>query len=431
MDGNLESALKIRDMAKRHNRLFKESIPLIASENIMSPLAMEMLLTDFGFRYAEGLPHQRYYQGNEIVDEMEDYTIDLLRKLFRSKYADPRPVSGTVANMGIIYGLTKVGDKITVPDLSGGGHISAAKFGAVGMRGLDSSSYPYDEDTMSVDVDGARKLLLEKRPKVALFGQSVFMFPAPLKELQDTFQEVGCRVWYDGAHVIGLIAGGRFQDPLREGAEILSGSTHKTFPGPQHGMVMGECEEPVWKSVQKGLFPGVLSNHHLNTMASLAVTAAEMLEFGKKYASDTISNAKALAEELHALGFRVLGEKRGFTESHVLAVDVSGQGGGKHVAERLEKSGIILNKNLLPSDRGKKSQDPSGIRIGVQEVTRIGMGKSEMKEIASLIQRSVVRNESEEKIAAGARELKSRFDEVRYCFGKLKAYEYIEIMKSQ
>ncbi|MCL4332661.1 MAG: serine hydroxymethyltransferase, partial [Candidatus Thermoplasmatota archaeon] len=182
---------------------------------------------------------------------------------------------------------------------------------------------------------------------------------------------------------------------------------------------MGECEEPVWKSIQKGLFPGVLSNHHLNTMASLAVTAAEMLEFGEKYASDTISNAKALAEELHSLGFRVLGEKRGFTESHVLAVDVSGQGGGKHVAERLEKSGIILNKNLLPSDKGKKSQDPSGIRIGVQEVTRIGMGKSEMKEIASLIHRSVVRNESEEKITAGARELKSRFDEVRYCFGKL------------
>ncbi|MCL4332985.1 MAG: serine hydroxymethyltransferase [Candidatus Thermoplasmatota archaeon] len=426
----LNDALKIREMARRHNKLFKNSLPMIASENIMSPLAMEMLLTDFGFRYAEGLPHHRYYQGNEIVDEMEEYTVELLKKLFRSKYADPRPISGTVANMGIIYGLTRVGDPVTVPDLSGGGHISAARFGAVGMRGLDSTAYPYDEETMTVDPDGARKIILEKKPKLALFGQSVFMFPAPLRELQDTFQEVGCRVWYDGAHVIGLIAGGKFQDPLREGAEILSGSTHKTYPGPQHGMVMGECEEGVWKSVQKGLFPGVLSNHHLNTMAALAVTTAEMLEFGKSYASDVIDNARTLGEELNSLGFRVLGEKRGFTESHVLAVDVSDQGGGRFAAERLEKSGIIMNKNLLPRDKGKKSQDPSGIRIGTQELTRIGMGKGEMKEVAALIHDSLMGNESEESISSRVLELKSGFDEVRYCYGKLKAYEYIELLKS-
>ncbi|MCL4328247.1 MAG: serine hydroxymethyltransferase [Candidatus Thermoplasmatota archaeon] len=424
-----ESALKIRDMARRHNRLFGDSIPLIASENIMSPLAMEMLLTDFGSRYAEGLPHQRYYQGNQIVDEMEEYATELLRRLFGSRFADPRPISGTVANMGVIYGLTKVGDPITVPDLSGGGHISAAKFGAVGFRGLDASPYPFDPDTMSIDPDGARKLILEKKPKVALFGQSVFLFPAPLKELSDTFQEVGCRVWYDAAHVLGLIAGGKFQDPLREGAEIVSGSTHKTFPGPQHGVVLGQSDETVWKHVQRGLFPGVLSNHHLNTMAALAVTTAEEMEFGRKYASDIVDNAQALAEELHSLGFRVLGEKRGFTESHTIAADVSEMGGGKEVAEKLERCGIILNKNLLPGDQGKKSQDPSGIRIGVQEITRLGMGKSEMKEIASLIHRAITKNVTDREISESAAGLKRQFPEVRYCFGKLHAYEYPEFAK--
>ena len=429
MTTNLEKALKIREIAKEHNEYFKDSIPLIASENVMSPLALEMLLTDLGSRYAEGLPHHRYYQGNQFVDQIEDLAIEYANSLFKSKQADPRAISGTNANIAAIYGLTKPGDKITVPPLSGGGHISAAKFGAVGLRGLDSSDYPFDNDEMNLDVDAAIKLIREKKPKVCLFGQSVFLFPTPIKDLMDAIREVGAKVWYDGAHVLGLIAGGRFQDPLREGADIITASTHKTFPGPQHGIILGNTGDETWKSVQRGVFPGSLSNHHLNAMAALAVTLAEELEYGAVYASRIIENAKTLAQSLNEEGFKVLGEKKGFTESHTIVVDVRAQGGGKQSAELLEKCNIVLNKNLLPWDTSKNSQDPSGLRIGTQEVTRIGFGKSEMKEIAKIMSDLLIRHADPESIRSRAETLKSNFREIKYCFGKHEAYKYIEIIK--
>ena len=425
--GALEEALNLRELAVKHQDFFRKSIPLIASENIMSPLAMEMLITDLGFRYAEGLPHHRYYQGNIFVDQIEDKVMELANKLFRSTQSDPRPVSGTNANTSVIYGLLKPGDKIATPDLSGGGHISAAKFGAVGLRGLDIVTYPYDKETMTILPDEASKMIIREKPKVCLVGQSVFLFPAPLKELQVAFQEVGCRVWYDGAHVLGLIAGKQFQDPLREGAELITGSTHKTLPGPQHGIILGKTSEETWKSVQRGVFPGTLSNHHLNAMAALGVTLAEEIEFGEDYAKQIIRNSKILAGELSENGIKVLGESRGFTESHTLVADVRKQGGGRKVAEYLEKCGIVLNKNLLPWDDSKRSQDPSGIRIGTQEITRIGFKEKDVRELASIMVNAINNFPDPEKIQMEVKELKSRFTEIKFCFGKMKPYEYIRV----
>ena len=427
MEKFLKDAMEIREFAKKNNDLFKNSIPLIASENIMSPLAMEMLLTDFGHRYAEGLPHQRYYQGNYFVDEMEEKVTELGKKLFNAPQFDPRPVSGTNANMGVIFGLTKPMEKICAPDLSGGGHISAAKFGALGFRGLDIVNYPFDKETMTIDVDGARKVILENRPKLCLFGQSVFLFPAPIKELKDTFQEVGCKVWFDGAHVLGLIAGKKFQDPLREGADLITGSTHKTLPGPQHGAVVGNTDEKSWTRVQKGIFPGVLSNHHLNTMAALGVTLAEMLEFGESYASAIIENAKALAEELNTLGMDVFGERLGFTQSHTVVADVRKFGGGKDVAEKLEMNNVILNKNLIPVDHNKNSQNPSGIRMGSQELTRIGFNKDDMKWVAELMMKILTDKISVEKAKEEIAMVKSSHDRVKYCYGDAVPYKYINL----
>jgi glycine hydroxymethyltransferase len=428
-DEFLEDALFIRELAMKHNKFFEESIPLIASENIMSPMAMEMLLTDLGFRYAEGLPHKRYYQGNQFVDLIEDKVTDLGRALFNAKYVDPRPLSGTNSNMAVLYAFTKPGDTITTPALSGGGHISSAPFGAVGFRGLKTVNYPFDVDEMNIDVDGTIKVLKQVKPKLAWFGQSVFLFPTPLKELRDTLEEIGSTVVYDAAHVLGLIGGKQFQDPLREGAQIITGSTHKTLPGPQHGIIIGETEEEKWKKVQRGVFPGTLSNHHLNAMAALGVTLAEHLDFGEEYAKQIIRNAQTLGSELSKYGFKVLGEKNGFTKSHTLAIDVSKNGGGKEVAEKLESCNIILNKNLLPYDDNKKSMNPSGIRIGTQEVTRIGFKESDIKYLAELISDIIIKKKDPEAMSEKVRDFKSEFQQVRYCFGKLKPYEYIELFK--
>ena len=412
-----EDVAFIYDQIGKHSDWFARSLPMIASENVISPLARELLLSDFGDRYAEGLPHERYYQGNVYTDEVEIRVTELAKKLFRCRHADPRLISGTTANMAVYFALLEPGDIMTSVALANGAHISSAKFGAAGMRGVNTINYPFDVEKMNIDVDGAAKLIKIVKPKVAAFGQSVFLFPTPIKDLADAFQEADCHVWYDGAHVLGLIAGGKFQDPLREGADVLTGSTHKTLPGPQHGIMLSDSEdEKFLKRLQRAVFPGVLSNHHLHAMAALGVTLAEALEFQRAYADQIVRNAKALAQALHAAGVTVLAEKYGFTESHTVATDVAAHGGGAAVALDLEKANIITNKNLLPSDTSPVK--PSGIRLGTQELTRLGMKEPQMREVASLIARVAVKKESPEAVARDVAELRKEFATVHFCFTK-------------
>ena len=410
-----EDVAFIYDQIDQHSAWFAKCLPMIASENVISPLARELLLSDFGDRYAEGLPHERYYQGNLYTDEVEIRVTELAKKLFRARHADPRLISGTTANMAVYFALMEPGDIMTSVALANGAHISSAKFGAAGMRGVNTINYPFDVDRMNIDVDGTAKLIKLVKPKVAAFGQSVFLFPTPLKDLQDAFQEAECRVWYDGAHVMGLIAGGKFQDPLREGADVLTGSTHKTLPGPQHGILLSDSEDEKFiKRLQRAVFPGVLSNHHLHAMAALGVTLAEALEFQRAYADQIVRNAKALAQALHEDGITVLAEKAGFTESHALALDVAAQGGGAKVALDLEKANIISNKNLLPWDTSPVK--PSGIRLGTQELTRLGMKEAQMREVAALLARVAVKKEAPERVAEDVAALRKEFNTVHFCF---------------
>lgn len=410
-----EDSRFILEQVQRHTEWFRDSIPMIASENLMSPLALRMYLSDLGHRYAEGLPGERYYQGNIYVDEVERRTVALAKEIFRASYADVRPISGTVANLAVLFALTKPGDIITTVALSHGAHISTAKFGAVGVRGVNAIPYPFDVENMNIDVDETIKLLRQVRPRVALFGQSVFLFPSPLRELRDTLQEVGATVWYDGAHVMGLIAGGKFQDPLREGAEVISGSTHKTLPGPQHGILLANPrDEEMEKKLQRGVFPGVVSNHHLHAMAALGVTLAEHRAFGAAYADQVVRNARALGQALHERGFSVLCAHLGFTQSHTIAVDVTEFGGGAKVALDLEAANIITNKNLLPGDTSPNR--PSGIRLGSQEMTRIGMREAHMAEVAEFIQRVVVKGQDPRRVARDVAEFRRDFQTIHYCF---------------
>ena len=410
-----EDVAFIYDQVERHHAWFAKSLPMIASENVISPLARELLLSDFGDRYAEGLPHQRYYQGNVFTDEVELRVMELARKLFQVTFADPRPISGTVANMAVYYALLKYGDIMTSVALSDGAHISSAKFGAAGFRGVNNINYPFDVERMNLDVDGTAKLLRQVQPTVAAFGQSVFLFPTPLRELRDAFQEAGCSVWYDAAHVLGLIAGGKFQDPLREGADVMTGSTHKTLPGPQHGILLSNTEdEKLIKKLQRAVFPGVVANHHLHSMAALGVSLAEHLEYGAAYADQIIRNAKALGQALHENGVKVLAEKHGFTESHTLSLDVSAQGGGAKIALDLERANIITNKNLLPWDTSPVK--PSGIRLGTQELTRLGMKEPQMREVATLFGRIAMKGEAPDRVAIDVGELRKDFNTVHYCF---------------
>lgn len=419
-----ELAQSVRSLTRQHNAWFKDSIPLIASENVMSPLAREVLNSDLHNRYAEGLPGKRYYQGNIFVDQIETICEELARDVFSCRFADVRSTSGTVSNLAVLMALMKPRDKMTTVALSDGGHISHAKIGATGLRGVRTYHYPFDEKDMNIDVEGTKRLIREVKPKVALFGQSVFLFPTPLDELNGVFEEVGCTTWYDGAHVLGLIAGKRFQDPLKEGVDVVSGSTHKTLPGPQHGIILSDLRrDDLETALRRGVFPGVTSNHHLHSVAALAVTLAETKQFGEAYADQTIRNAKALGQALHERGLDVLCEHLGFTESHTIVVDVEEFHGGAKIAKALESANIIVNKNLLPWDSNPVK--PCGIRIGSQEVTRIGMREHEMEAIAELIARVVVKGEEPASVRPDAVALKRQFTKVHYCFFENEeAYDY-------
>ncbi|HID71328.1 MAG TPA: serine hydroxymethyltransferase, partial [Thermoplasmata archaeon] len=341
-----------------------------------------------------------------------------------------RPISGTVANLGVLFALTQPGDTISTCSVADGAHISTAVFGAVGVRGLKPVSYPFDLENMNIDVEKTKKMLKETRPKLALFGMSVFLFPTPIEELKDTLDEIGATVWYDAAHVLGLIAGGEFQDPLREGVDIVTGSTHKTLPGPQRGILFGNPRDEEMKTkLDYGMFPGVLSNHHLHTMAALAVTLAEHIEFGREYAKQIVRNAQALGQALYERGFDVVAEHLGFTRSHTLAMYIKRYCGGKKAVEDLERANIITNKNLMPGDHPDMAHDPSGIRLGSQEMTRIGMKEKDMDTVAEFFKRILIDKEKPEKVREDVIEFKKDFKTIHYCFKEgSKAYEFPEIL---
>ena len=421
MSKNEEYALKIKDITKEHHKWMENSINLIASENITSMDVREALASDLSHRYAEGTSGCRLYEGCKYIDEIEDITVDLSKKIFNAEHANVQPTSGVVANLAAFFALTNCNDSIMALEVPVGGHISHARVSAAGVRGLHVIPHPFDQEKMNIDVDAMQKEILTKKPKIVLLGGSLFLFPHPVKEAKEAADEVGAKVMYDGAHVLGLIAGGKFQDPLKEGADVVAGSTHKTFPGPQGGIIL--CKNDISHKIDDAVFPGVVSNHHLHHLAALGIATAEMLEFGSAYAGQTIKNAKALAQSLHEEGFNVLCEDLGFTESHQVAMDVSNLGDVAKLAKSLESNNIILNKNLLPWDDVNRSDDPSGLRMGTQELTRRGLKESEMAEVAAFIKKVAMDGAD---VKDDVSEFMSQYNKVHYAFREDDAYRYIE-----
>ena len=434
---NKKSYDRVFAKLKDHNKWFENLIPLIASENVPSPAVREAIISDFGNRYAEGWPGERVYAGCVYIDDVEFECMKLAQKLFKAEFADVRPISGVVANLVIYSAFSNPGDVMLAPSIPAGGHISHGKkehSGTAGLvHGLEIEFYPFDAEEMSIDVDKTKKKVEElnkagRLPKIAMFGGSLFLFPHPVKELSNFLKNFDMHINYDAAHVAGLIAGGQFQDPLREGANTMTMSTHKTLFGPQGGLVLGF--ENHAEMIKKATFPGLTSSHHIHHMAAKAITFAEALEFGKDYAKQVIKNAKALGEYLNGFGFKVLGEKRGFTKSHQIAVNVLDYSDGGKVEVDLEKANIIVNRQLIPGDikAGRNYFHPGGIRLGVSELTRLGYVQSDMQDVAQFIKQVIIDKKDPKKIKSKVKSFRKDFQKVHYCFDKkLGAYEYVKL----
>ena len=417
---------------KQNNWRGKECLNLIASENAQSPLVKSIEVNDFMGRYAEGHPNtidedRRYYEGTRWIDEIERAAEEEFIELAQCQQADVRPISGNAANTALALGILRGGDSAIVNSIEQGGHISHNPIGVVGRRiqkrgqalnlGKDNSIglhfWPSTDDGYHLDAKACVELLDEKRPNLAILGKSLFLFPEPVQEIAKACRNLKIPLLYDGAHVLGLILGGCFQNPFLEGAHFINASTHKTFPGPQRGVILGNLkgdeEMKWWTSIDRGVMPGSSSSHHLHTLPGLVVVIREMKAYGKAYAKQTIENAKALGQALEDAGVDVEAKEFGFTESHQLAVSVSRFGEAKKIARHLAEQNIICNYNQLPGDTDARY--PSGLRLGVQEMTRMGMKQNEMTRIAQLMSKAI----KGEKVIEDVLKLRKDYTEVRYC----------------
>ncbi|HEX4206813.1 MAG TPA: serine hydroxymethyltransferase [Ktedonobacteraceae bacterium] len=409
-----------------------QTINLIASENTPSEAVRDIQNSDFMGRYAEGHPNEpgkvnRYYQGTRYIDEIETMAHNEIMELFGARQADVRPISGNAANTAIALGVLRGGDTVIANATDAGGHISHGPVGVIGRRIQDRGQVlklggqhavhlhylPLSEDMYHVDAQKTIELIDQQQPQLVIMGKSLFLFPEPVEEVAAFCQTRGIPLLYDGAHVLGLIAGGQFQDPLREGATWMTGSTHKTFPGPQRGVILGNLADAdaikkYWQPADRGVFPGSSSNHHLHSLPALLVATREMKMYGRDYAAQIVRNAQALGRSLDELGTPVEARDFGYTRSHMIAVNVAQQDGGVDVAQRLEESDIIVNYNMLPGDQDPRS--PSGLRIGVSEMTRFGMDERAMGELAQLLHDAIRGEQVKEQV----HKLRSRFTEMKY-----------------
>jgi glycine hydroxymethyltransferase len=413
------SIKKVIECVESHNRWRREEcLNMIASESVMSPLAEKFFVSDFEGRYNEH-DVELHYRGTKYSYEIEELCNQLFRERFKTKYADVRPISGAIANLIIYTAFLRPGDVFLSLGIMNGAHVSSSQWGiAGGALGLRSVDMFFDIEKMNIDVDKTVELVKHVNPKLMMFGASVILFPEPIEEIKKEI-DPKIKIVYDAAHVLGLIYNGVFQDPLKEGADIMTSSTHKTFQGPQGGVIIGNknLAEEEWEKVQRAIFPKVLSNTHIHRFPSLAITALEMNEFGEEYARQVVKNSKALGEALYNKGFKVLCPDLGFTECHQLLVDVKEFGGGDIVAKTLEKANIITNKIALPYDKPQDAvKNPSGIRIGTQELTRWGMKEDDMKEVAEFYKKVLIDKEEPEEVKKEVIAFKKEFNTIHYCF---------------
>jgi len=405
--------------AVKRNEVWRgqQCINLLAPEAPTSPAVRALLSSEVGTRAAEGHigPVNRWFAGTKYIDEIEALCVELLKKAFRARYADHRLVASMIGNMAVYAALTDPGDVIMSIAQPFGGHSSNRVDGPAGVRGLKIVDIPFDPVEFEVDLDLFGKVAPLVRPKLVVLGASMTLFPFPLQAMYDVVAEWGGRIFFDGAHQLGLIAGGQFQDPLREGAAIMTGSAGKTFSGPQSGMMVWD-DPQLTGPLTHAVFPVLAATHQVNRVAALAVSAAEMITYGQVYMAQIVRNAQALGAALDRRGIPILAAHKGYTTTHQVIADVHQFGGGLEVAHLLARTNIITNKNLIPADKAEDWDRPSGLRMGTTEVTRLGMGEAEMETIADFIARVLIEKAPVEQVAKDVVAFRQPYQTIYYNF---------------
>ncbi len=395
----------------------RRCINLLAPEAPTSPTVRRLLSAEIGTRAAEGHIGRvnRWFAGTQYIDEVESLCTELLKRAFRCRYADYRLMGSMLGNLAVYQAMTRPGDTIMSVPQPYGGHSSNRLDGPAGLRGLNIVDIPFDPVALDVDLDAYARAARKAKPKLVAVGMSMTLFPLPVREMSAVAAEWGGQFFYDGAHQAGLIAGGQFQDPLNEGAAVLTGSAGKTFSGPQSGIILWN-DPRLTKPVTEAIFPVLVATHQVNRVAALAVSAAEFLEFGREYMAQIVKNSRALARALDERGIPVLAAKRGYTRSHQVIANVKSFGGGLTAAGKLAEANIITNKNLVPEDKPEDWDRPSGLRIGTIEITRLGLMEEHMPAIAEFFERVLVKQEKPESVRRDVEDFRQPLQTFYYCF---------------
>jgi len=398
----------IQEMVTGHDAWRSRCINLMASENVMSLRARALLASDLATRYTlplgielDGVLVENAYRGTRFTDQIEGACESLARDVFHAKHANVKPLGGHISGMMMLLAICKRGDLILATSDDNGGYHGYVQRYMPDMFGLRSITFPFDNEEWQINMDATLALIRKKRPRLVILGMSYFPFPYDMAPIREACDDTGSVIGYDASHVLGLVAGGQFQDPLAEGADIMVGSTHKTFFGPQGGLVLTN-DEDLHEQVDMNTTWRCIDNAHWNRIAALAHALLEARHFSKDYAAQVVRNSQALARSLDREGVPLRFSKKGYTRSHQVLLDgiafQKGSGMDANVlAKSLEAQDIII--------------DAVG-RMGTNEVTRLGMKEKEMDDIARLIGRAA---KGEGDLRGEANALRSRFG-MAYCF---------------
>lgn len=414
-------AARVRELsdADEHWRR-RKCISLRAAEGIMGATSQRLLNSSLATRVSEGFPGDKQYPGirgtDVYIDEVEATLIFQLRRLFGAKYVEWRPLSNSMANAMPYLVLTKPGDVVLAQSWIGGGANAAnTPHGPGGLKDLVFLEMPF-RDNYQHDVEGIRRLARAARPKIIVAGGGYVLFPYPLRDLRAIADEVGAWLMYDAAHLAILIAGGVFQQPLQEGADVMTMSTHKAFGGPVGGVVLTN-DPAIAAPIMHRTVNGFVQTRDANKLVAASHAVAEATEFGAKCASQMVKNAQALAVALESEGFKPLARDQGYTRTHQVIVDVEDEGPKKVRAACMACNILVQGANLTrEATRNNAGESiPLGLRLSSAEITRLGMLEPQMKVVARFMRRAVA-GEPSDRLASEIEEFLEDYQTVRYTF---------------
>jgi len=405
--------LDIDRLVKMHeNWRMNRCINLIPSENITSERVRRYLASDLGHRYSlkgREVPeflsseNENFYCGTKYIEEIEKIGEDLAQRIFKCRYAFLQPLSGHIAGMIVLVALARRGDSIMFIDVKDGGYPGYTYVSQ--YFGLKGETIPFDLGRFNIEYDRFEKEVFKVKPKLVILGASSILFPYNLKRVRETCDKVDAYIGYDASHVLGLIAGKMFQpDPFKNGVDILFGSTHKTFFGPQGGMILTDNDD-IAEKILRNMKLKMLDNPHLNRIVGLVQALWEFLMYGEKYARQVVYNAKALGKYLDANNIPVKYGELGYTESHQILLNI----------EKIEeKSGLKYSQIARKMEEANIIIDLGG-RIGTQEISRIGMKEKDMKLIANLFSEIVIEKKSIDIVRKKVLNIRGKFTKICYC----------------